>query len=60
VGKNAVGRGWYQEGRYVEYVVPNRGLISSSPCHLKCFDPYLGGHEAVCCFLFFLLFLKMN
>ena len=29
MGKNAVGRGWYQEGRYVGYVVPNRGLIIS-------------------------------
>ena len=27
MGKNAVGRGWYQEGQHVGYIVPNRGLI---------------------------------
>ncbi|CAG8501333.1 16572_t:CDS:2 [Racocetra persica] len=27
VGGNAIGRGWYEEGRHVGYVVPGRGLV---------------------------------
>ena len=45
MGKNAVGRGWYQEGRYVGYVVPNRGLIISyrgKEIVLKQYEVFIG------------------